>query len=89
MDTIKYVEEWVIPPQAWEKFVTDAFDTESDDHNFKYDFKTISKKYGRQYMEFCRAAWTTCSDIMSPEKFCAMNANMPIGFFKAKIDVFK
>ncbi len=83
-----YKAEWEIPAQAWTKFMNDAFDMESDVQNFKYEFKTITKKYGRQYMEFCRAAWTTCKDIMTVGEFCTMNAGMPVGFFRAKIDVF-
>jgi len=83
-----YKSEWEIPVQSWEKFVTEAFDTESGDQNFKYPFPKMTKMFGRQFIEYCRASWVTCKDFMSPEEFCKINGNMPIGFFKSKIDIF-
>jgi len=91
METIideTYKAEWDIPNQAWDKFIDETFDKESDTQNFIYPFKVMTKKYGRQYMEYCRASWVTCNSFMSPTEFCAMHANMPIGFFNKRIDVF-
>jgi hypothetical protein len=80
-----YKCEWDIPARAWDTFCENAFDTESDTQNFKLPFAKMTKKFGRQYMEYCRASWVTCKDFMTPEEFCKMNGNMPIGFFKNKI----
>ena len=68
---------------TWEKFHK-SFDFISDDNNFKFDFKNMTKKFGRQYIEYCKASWIA-NDNMNEEEFCKMNANMPLGFFKSKI----
>jgi len=76
--------KWKINKESWDKFL-ESFDSESDENNFKFSFKIMTKKYGQQYMEYCRASWVTCKEFMSAKDFCKMNANMPIGFFNAKI----
>ena len=80
-----YEAKWSIPEQAWKKFLDEAIDFESDKNNFKYEFGIMTKKYGQQFIEYCRASWITCMDIMAEEEFCKMNADMLIGFFKGKI----
>ena len=83
-----YKSGWEITPKSWEKFIDEAFDTESDDQNFKYPFPKMTKMFGKQFIEYCKASWVTCKDFMTPEYFCKMNGNIPFGFFKSKIDVF-
>lgn len=51
-------------------------DFKSDINNFKYSFEKMTKIYGRQFIEHCRASWITCKDIMSVEEFCKMNAKL-------------
>ena len=82
-----YKSEWDIPINAEMKF-QETFDMESDTNNFKHEFGFMTKKHGRPFMEYCRASWITCKDFMTVEEFCKMNANMPVGFFRNKIDVF-
>jgi len=74
---------WEIKPEAWEKFM-ESFDFDSDVNNFKYSFNVMTKRYGIQFIEFCKAAWVS-NETMTEEEFCKMNANMPIGFFKGRI----
>ena len=73
---------------TWEKFYK-TFDFENSENNFKYDFKMMTKKYGRQFIEYCKASWLVNCEDMTEENFCKMNANMPIGFFKSKIKMSK
>jgi len=82
---IKNKSKWNIPKQSKDKFFDEAIDWNSDDQNFKYPFKTMTSKYGIQFIEYCKAMWIARDEIMTVEKFCNMNANMPIGFFKNKI----
>lgn len=83
--------EWIeienpvpIKGPAWNNMI-EAMDMESDERNFKYDFKTMTKKYGQAYMEFCRAAWAASDGAFTPEEFCKMNGDMPMGFFEKRI----
>ena len=71
-----------IKKQAWDNFV-ESIDFESDDTNFKYEFKIMTKKYGRAYIEYCKDMWD--STDMNEDEFCKMNGNIPVGFFKNKI----
>lgn len=73
-----------IKGDAWRNF-TDSMDFESDDKNFKYDFKTMTRKYGRAYIEFCKAAWQANDGVMSEEEFMKINADMPRKFFDKTI----
>ena len=79
-----FESKWEVTEQAQKKIV-DSFDFESEDNNFKFDFKIMTKKFGGTFIEHCRAAWVACGDTMTPDEFCKINANMPIGFFKSKI----
>jgi hypothetical protein len=56
-------------------------DFESDVNNFKYDFKTMTKKYGNAFIEWSKAAWEANGDVQTPEEFMKMNADMPRSFF--------
>ena len=69
-----------IKKDAWDNFMT-SFDYESDTSNFKYDFKQMTKMFGKAYIEYCKAMWEANDGVQSEEEFCKMNANMPMVFF--------
>lgn len=73
-----------IKSDAWMNFST-AFDFDSPDRNFKYDFAVMTKKYGQAYIEYCRAAWAANDGVLDEEEFRRMNGNIPEGFFNGKI----
>ena len=64
---------------AQENFIT-SMDFESNENNFKYDFKTMTKKYGNAFIACMQAAWEA-NVTQTEDEFCKMNANMPNGFF--------
>ena len=66
------------------KIIFEAFDFESDVKNFKFTFKIMTKKFGRSFIEYCRIMWYV-DEEKNIEKFCKMNADMPIGFFENTI----
>lgn len=43
----QYKSDWDISDETWNKFMS-TFDMDSDISNFKYPFKTMTKKYGKQ-----------------------------------------
>lgn len=70
-----------VKKQAWDNFINNAMDCESDTSNFKVPFKVLSKKYGQAYIVFCRAMWEANEGVMTEEEFIKMNGNMPKSFF--------
>ncbi len=40
-----------IDHKEWSRFM-ESFDMESDTDNFKYDFKTMTRKYGGAFIEY-------------------------------------
>ena len=69
-----------IKSEAWNNFIT-SFDVKSDVSNFKYDFKTMTKKYGQAYMVFCKAQWSVNEGVQTEDEFMKMNADMPKSYF--------
>ena len=69
-----------IKADAWNNFMT-SFDYESNVSNFKFDFKTMTKKYGQAYMEFCKSQWSANDGVQTEEEFMKMNGDMPKSFF--------
>lgn len=65
--------------------IFEIMDFDSDDQNFIIPFNQITRKYGREYIAFCKAAWEANGGCQTVEEFCKMNGGMPIGFFKGKI----
>lgn len=70
-----------VKKQAWDNFIENAMDPESDTSNFKYPFKVMSKKFGQAYIVFCRAMWEANEGIMTEDEFMVMNGGMPKSFF--------
>ena len=66
-----------------EKIFT-IMDFDSDDKNFTMDFKTASKKVGRDFIEMIQCMWVANGDSQTEEDFCKMN-DIPTGFFENKI----
>lgn len=61
--------------------IIEAIDFESDTQNWKFDFKHMSKRYGREFIDTVRAMWQANDGIQTEEEFCEMNG-MPKGFFE-------
>lgn len=62
------------------KRLLSAMDFESDTKNWKYPFKTMSKKYGKEFIDIVKALWEANEDVLTEEEFCELNG-LPIGFF--------
>lgn len=60
-------------------------DFDSDDKNFKYDFKIMTRKYGKEFIEMCKSMWQANGGCQTEEEFCKMNANMPKSLFEKTI----
>lgn len=58
-----------------------AMDFESDTKNWKYPFKTMSQKYGKEFIETIKAMWEANGGCQTEEEFCAMN-DVPKSFFE-------
>lgn len=58
---------------------------ESKDCNFNIDFKTLTAKYGREYIAYCQAAWVANVGVLTEEEFCTIN-NIPKSFFDKMIN---
>jgi hypothetical protein len=71
----------IVKKQAWDNFIENAMDPDSDISNFKVPFKVLSKKFGQSYIIFCKAMWETNEGVMNENEFMDMNGDMPKGFF--------
>jgi len=64
-------------------------DFESANANFTIPFKKLTKKYGREFIAYARAAWLANVEAgklgLREEEFCRLNGDMPLGFFNNKI----
>ena len=70
-----------VKQKAWDNFMSNAIDIESNSSNFKFDFNVLSKKYGQAYISFCKAMWVANENVMTEVEFINMNGKMPKGFF--------
>jgi len=73
-----------IKKPAWDNFMT-SFDFESNETNFKYNFKVMTKRFGQCYIEWCKAMWKANGGVQTEEEFCNMNGGIPMGFFMSKV----
>ena len=60
--------------------IIEAIDFESDTKNWKYSFKIMSKKYGREFIETLKAMWQVNGGGQTEQEFCDMN-EITIQFF--------
>lgn len=74
-----------IKKDAWENFLNNAMDPESNISNFKVPFNILTKKFGQAYMVFCKAMWEANDGVMSETEFIKMNGDMPESFFNKVI----
>lgn len=70
-----------VKKQAWDNFIENAMDPESDTSNFKHPFKVLTKKYGQAYIVFCKAMWEANEGVMTQDEFMVMNGEIPRVFF--------
>tara|TARA_R110000803_G_scaffold16197_5_gene44461 strand:+ start:5305 stop:5517 length:213 start_codon:yes stop_codon:yes gene_type:complete len=60
--------------------IIEAIDFESDTKNWKYSFKIMSKKYGREFIETLKAMCQANGGGQTEKEFCDMN-EITIQFF--------
>lgn len=53
--------------------IIEAMDFDSDDKNWKFSFKVMTKKYGRDFIEILKAMWSANGESQSEIEFCEMN----------------
>jgi len=53
--------------------IIEAMDFESDTKNWKFSFKVLSKKYGRDFIDTLKAMWVANGGSQIEEEFCEMN----------------
>lgn len=78
--------------KEWNRLLTEAMHEEFDENaysNFKYDFGTLTKKFGGAYIKYCQFAWEASGGMIDDEEFCRINGNIPYGFFAKKIKKVK
>jgi hypothetical protein len=62
----------------WNRLVEEAFDEYEAETNFKYPFEVLTRRYGKAYIEYSKAAYIA-KDSLSDEEFCRLN-HCPINF---------
>lgn len=60
--------------------IIEAMDFESDSKNWKYPFKTMTKKYGKDFIDTLKAMWQANGEGQTEEEFCEMN-DLSMEFF--------
>ncbi len=74
-----------IENKTWMNIIS-VIDFESDTSNFKVNFKVLTKKYGKSYIELCKLMWSTNNDVLTVDEFCKLNGEIPINFFNKVIN---
>jgi hypothetical protein len=64
--------------------IIEAMDFESDDKNWKFDFKVMCKKYGKDFISILKVMWEVDDNINSEKEFCELN-NINEQFFNKVI----
>lgn len=68
-----------ITTEEWSKLIREAMSDDPDcKTNFKFDFKILTKKYGKAYIEYLKAAYLAKGDLSNKE-FCRLN-HCPLSF---------
>ncbi len=57
-------------------------DFESDTKNWKYDFNTMTKKCGKDFIDTVQSMWVSNGDSQSEDEFCEMNGITKMFFEK-------
>jgi hypothetical protein len=64
--------------------ILEAMDFESDTKNWKGDFTSLSRRYGRDFIETLKAMWQANGGSQTEKEFCEMN-NLPENVFQRVI----
>jgi hypothetical protein len=64
--------------------IIEAIDFESNTFNWKYSFKIMCSKYGKDFIETIKAMWSANGGGQTEDEFCTMNS-LPISFFNNHI----
>lgn len=70
------------------KRLIEAMDFKSDTKNWKYPFKTMTSKYGREFIEHIKIMWGANGGGQTEVEFCEMN-DLPKDFFIKNIKTAK
>lgn len=62
------------------KRLIEAMDFDSDTKNWKYPFKVMTKKYGKEFVDHIKTMWEANGGGQTDEEFCRMN-DLPTEFF--------
>lgn len=62
----------------------EAMDFESNTKNWKYPFKTMTKQYGKDFIEHLKEMWAANGEGQTESEFCEMN-DLEIDFFNKVI----
>jgi len=60
--------------------ILEAIDFESNNRNFKFDFKNMTKKYGKDFIDLLKIMWNVNDDVLDENEFCKLNG-IDINFF--------
>lgn len=60
--------------------IVEAMDFESNTKNWKYTFKTMTKKYGKDFIDMMKAMWQANGDAQTEQEFCQIN-DLSLDFF--------
>ena len=68
----------------WNRFVKEALVLDGE-LNVSLPFKKLTKKFGLAYIDYLKASWQANDACLTVEEFCAINGNVPKGFFDKKV----
>ncbi len=60
--------------------ILEAIDFESNNRNFKFDFKNMTKKYGKDFIDLLKVMWSVNDNVLDENEFCKLNG-IDINFF--------
>lgn len=68
----------------WNRLVNEGlcYDGQS---NTRYPFQVMSKKFGRAFIDYLRAAWQANDGCLSDEEFCQLNGGIPASLFQKTV----
>ena len=69
---------------AWNRFVKEGL-IDGEESNVSHPFRKLSKLYGLAYIDYLQAAWAANADSLTVAEFCAVNGEIPAGFFAKKV----
>ena len=67
---------------GWNNFINESIEWNAENPYFKYDFKKLTKKYGKYYIDYLKKSWECSKDCLTIEEFIKENGNPPLEFLK-------